>query len=86
TSEVPRNTRAELTTFRFSGGLEGSFEFSNRLFDWDVGYLYNNNKLVQTSTGDLNLTALRAAVGPSFINSSGVAQCGTVANPIGLNQ
>ncbi|WP_251282444.1 hypothetical protein, partial [Enterobacter hormaechei] len=48
--------------------------------------LYNNNKLVQTSTGDLNLTALRAAVGPSFINSSGVAQCGTVANPIGLNQ
>lgn len=86
TSEVPRNTRAELTTFRFSGGLEGSFEFSDRLFDWDVGYLYNNNKLVQTSTGDLNLTALRAAVGPSFINSSGVAQCGTVANPIGLNQ
>ncbi|KAF1723038.1 TonB-dependent receptor plug domain-containing protein [Pseudoxanthomonas wuyuanensis] len=86
TWEIPRQTRAELTTYRFSGVFEGSFELANRFFDWDVGYLYNENKLVQTGTGNINLTALRAAVGPSFLNSDGVVQCGTAAAPIPLSQ
>lgn len=51
-----------------------------------MGYLYNNNKLVQSGYGDLNLTSLRAAVGPSFINASGIAQCGSAAAPIALAQ
>lgn len=86
TWEVPRSSRSELTTYRFTGSLEGSFDVGNRYFDWDVGYLYNQNKLVQTNYGNVNLTAARAAVGPSFLNGDGVAQCGTAAAPIALNQ
>ncbi|PPT99798.1 TonB-dependent receptor [Xanthomonas arboricola pv. arracaciae] len=86
TTEIPRSTRAELTTYRFSGAFEGSFNVGERIFDWDVGYLYNNNKLVQSGFGDLNLTSLRAAVGPSFINGAGVAQCGSAAAPVALAQ
>ena len=86
TWEMPRNTRSELTTYRLTGALEGTFEFADRTFDWDVSYLYNNNKLTETATGDINLTALRASVGPSFLNSSGQVQCGTAANPINISQ
>ncbi len=55
-----------------------------RSWDWDVGYLYNQNKGVQVGTGNLNLAAVRMAVGPSFLNSQGVVQCGTPDNPIPL--
>ncbi|MCR6626541.1 TonB-dependent receptor plug domain-containing protein [Pseudoxanthomonas japonensis] len=86
TWEVPRTSQSDLTTYRFSGNFEGSFEVGEKFFDWDVGYLYNQNKLVQTGTGNLNLTSLRAAVGPSFLNGDGVVQCGTATAPIALNQ
>ena len=41
---MPRQTESEQETFRFSAGLEGSFQFADRYFDWDVGYVYNQNK------------------------------------------
>ena len=77
TWEVPRVSDSDLTTYRFSGSFEGSFEFADRLFDWDVSYLNNTNKLVQSTFGNINLTRLRAAVGPSFLNAQGQVQCGT---------
>ncbi|ALN89872.1 MULTISPECIES: TonB-dependent receptor plug domain-containing protein [Lysobacter] len=80
--EVPRQTKSELTTYRFSGGLEGSFEFAGKPWDWDVGYLYNQNKGVKTGTGNLFLPNVEKALGPSFVDASGVARCGTEANPI----
>jgi len=82
--EVPRQVRNSLTTFRFAASLDGSFDIADRYFDWDVGYLFNQNKGVQESTGNLNTQAVRAAVGPSFLNAAGVVQCGTAANPIPL--
>ncbi|MFI8719823.1 TonB-dependent receptor domain-containing protein [Stenotrophomonas sp. NPDC077464] len=82
TWEVPRQTKSELNTFRFSGGLEGSFEFADRYFDWDVGYVYNRNKGVKTGTGNLFIPNVQNAVGPSYIDANGVAQCGTAASPI----
>lgn len=39
TWEVPRQTLSELTTFRFTGGFEGSFDIADKPWDWDVGYL-----------------------------------------------
>ena len=39
---------------------------------------------MQVGTGNLNLAAVRMAVGPSFLNSQGVVQCGTPDNPIPL--
>ncbi len=80
--EVPRVSGSDLTTYRFSGAFEGSFEFADRLLDWDVSYLHNVNKLVQTGYGDFNAAAVRASVGPSFLNAQGQVQCGTAAAPI----
>ena len=84
--EVPRIAGAELTTYRFSGAFEGSFEIGDRAFDWDVSYLNNTNKLLQTGVGDFNVANVRKAVGPSFLNAQGRVQCGTAAAPIGFDQ
>ena len=82
--EVPRVTTSDLTTWRFTGALQGSMEFAERYLDWDAGYLYNKNDLTQVSTGNFYIPAVRDAVGPSFLNSQGQVQCGTAANPIPL--
>lgn len=80
--EMARQTKSELSTYRFSGGLEGSFEFAGKPWDWDIGYVYNQNKGVKTQTGNMFLPNVEKALGPSFIDASGVARCGTAAAPI----
>ena len=83
TWEQPRISDSELTTYRFTGAFEGSFEIGDRYFDWDVNYLNNTNKLIQSTFGNLNLANTRLAVGPSFLNATtGQVQCGTAAAPI----
>lgn len=83
--EVPREVHNSVTTYRFTGTFSGTFEFgADKFWDWDAGYLYNQNKGVQVSTGNLNTYAVGLATGPSFINAEGVAQCGTAASPIPL--
>lgn len=87
TWEVPRVTTADLTTYRFSAALEGSFDVGDRFFDWDVSYLHSTSKLTQASYGNLNLANVRAAVGPSFIQTApgptqGQVVCGTPGNVI----
>ena len=82
--EVPREVQNNLTTFRFTGALSGAFQIGERYWDWDVGYLYNQNKGTQLSTGNLNTAAVGLAVGPSFLNGQGKVQCGTPDSPIAL--
>jgi len=83
--EVPRQVRNSLTSYRFTGTFSGSFELGEgKIWDWDAGYLYNENKATQISTGNLNVANVRRAVGPSFLNAQGQVQCGTAANPIAL--
>lgn len=83
--EQPREVRNSLTTFRITNVIKGSFEFGdNRVFDWDVGHLYNQNKGVQISTGNLNTLNVARATGASFRNSDGVIQCGTPGDAITL--
>src|SRR5690606_34582838 len=67
---------------RFTAGLEGEFEFGDRSFAWDVGYLFSNNKALASTFGNFNLNAVRQAVGPSFLNAQGEVQCGTALAPI----
>lgn len=81
TWEVPRVSESTLDTYRFSGAIEGSFEWADRYFDWDVSYLNSKNKLVQSSYGNLNLANTRLAVGPSFLDTNGQVVCGTPDNP-----
>jgi iron complex outermembrane receptor protein len=82
TSEMPRQTESEQDTFRFSAGLEGSFEFADKYWDWDVGYVYNQNKGTKTGTGNLFIPNVQNAVGASYVDANGVARCGTAANTI----
>lgn len=82
TWEVPRQTLSELTTYRFTGGLEGSFDVADRPWDWDVGYLYNQNKGLKTGTGNLFLPRVADAVGPSFRDTDGTIRCGAPGSGI----
>jgi len=76
TWEMPRQTRSELTTFRFSLGLQGSFQIGERLWDWDASYLRNENTGIKTGTGNLVKARVANAVGPSFKGADGIVRCG----------
>jgi iron complex outermembrane receptor protein len=80
--EVPRVTKSDLTTWRFTGAIEGSFQVNDRYFDWDAGTLYNQNKLTVINTGNFYKPNVRRAVGPSFMNDAGQIVCGTPDAPI----
>ncbi|MCW4454575.1 TonB-dependent receptor [Flavobacterium sp. MXW15] len=82
--DVPRTTESKLKTLRFAPSLSGYFEFAGKTFDWNVGALWNRNEVTKTNHGDMSLIAARQALGPSFINADGVAQCGTAADPVDL--
>ena len=84
TIELPRVSRNNAKTFHFDASLEGYFNVGEHEWNWDVGTNYNKLDGVVTSTGNLNLVALKNALGPSFLNAQGVVQCGTAANPIPL--
>lgn len=82
--EVPRTTESQLKTLRFAPTVSGYFEFAGKTFDWDVGALWNRNESIKSNHGDMSLIAAEQALGASFINANGVAQCGTAANPVAL--
>jgi len=86
--ELPRVSENNVKTNHFDAAVEGMFDVNGHGWNWDVGFNYNKYDVVQKSTGNINLLALQKALGPSFINAQGVAQCGTAANPItlGTNQ
>ncbi|MBJ6978641.1 TonB-dependent receptor [Luteimonas sp. MC1895] len=75
--EVPRTTDTVQTTWRWTAALQGSFDIGERYFDWDVGYMFNENDLAITNNGNLYIPNIRRAVGPSFMNAQGQIVCGT---------
>ena len=78
--EVPRLSTNKLTTFRFTGALQGSFQFNDKYFDWEAGYIYQNSENQQSQTGNYNVLAVNAATGPSFYNpATGRVERGTAA-------
>ncbi len=74
--EQPRTTQSDLTTWRFTAAIEGSFQISDRYFDWDVGTLYNETNLSVVNNGNFFIPNVENAVGPSFTNSQGKVVCG----------
>ena len=86
TVEVPRGTDMDVKSYHWDADLEGALTLGTRNWNWDVGFNFNQYDAVETQTGNLNLLSLRQAVGPSFLNSNGVVQCGSAAKPIGLGQ
>ena len=84
TIEVPRVTDNENRTFHVDATLSGNFEVKGKAWNWDVGYNHSEQRGSTFGTGNLNLVNLKRALGPSFLNGSGVVQCGTPDAPIAL--
>jgi iron complex outermembrane recepter protein len=82
--EVPRTTRNELDTLRVTLGLEGTLNFGeDHQWNWDVGFLSNENTNTKTGHGDAYTPALQAALGPSYLNgATGRVECGSAGSPI----
>jgi iron complex outermembrane receptor protein len=85
-TELPRVSSESAKSLHFDAGFEGNFEFLDHAWNWDAGFGYNKYDVDTTNTGNINLLNLQQALGPSFLNASGIVQCGTAANPIALNQ
>jgi iron complex outermembrane receptor protein len=86
TIDVPRVTDNSSRTLHIDATLEGEFAIRDNPWNWSVGYNHSRVDGNVLGTGDLNLPALKRALGPSFMNASGVVQCGTAAAPIGLSE
>ncbi len=86
TVEMPRVSNQSAKSLHFDGAFEGNFEFLDHPWNWDAGFGYDKYDVDTTNTGNLNLLNLKQALGPSFLNSEGVVQCGTAASPISLGQ
>ncbi|MBN8727322.1 MAG: TonB-dependent receptor [Xanthomonadales bacterium] len=76
--EVPRTTKSDLSTYRVSGTLEGSFDIGDHTWNWDVGGFVNQNDVLKTARGDFSLIGLTSALGPSYLDpTTGLVTCGT---------
>lgn len=84
--ELPRIGNESAKSLHFDAGFEGEFQVGQYAWNWDAGFDYNKYDVGKQSSGNLNLLNLQKALGPSFLNSSGVVQCGTAAAPIALSQ
>ena len=84
TIELPRITDNENRTLHIDATLEGEFSVRDLAWNWSAGYNHNKVSGTQSDNGNINLLNLKKALGPSFMNASGVVQCGTPDAPIGL--
>jgi iron complex outermembrane receptor protein len=82
TVELPRITENENRTVHIDANLEGDFTLGGKPFNWSAGYNHSAVNGATASSGNLNLVNLKKALGPSFLNASGVVQCGTAAAPL----
>lgn len=81
----PRRTTESINNFRMVAGFQGSVPSDAELFKnfkWEAAYNYGRNDGELKNEGNLIKSRLANALGPSFINASGVPTCGTPAKPI----
>lgn len=82
TEAGPRRFRQTDNTWRVHLGLEGSFVLAQRDFSWGVDIASTRSDTRERVTPYFDDRKLALALGPSFLDSSGVAECGTPAAPI----
>jgi len=66
----------DIDTFRIVGGVDGTVPELNSWF-WDVSLNYGRTESSGLKNGNIRTPKLQDAIGPSFLDSSGVAHCGT---------
>ena len=78
----PRTSSQDYDTYFLSMGLDGEFELADRSLFWDINYMRGDSSRNERGENYVNLANLANAIGPSFIDQSGVATCGTAESPI----
>jgi outer membrane receptor protein involved in Fe transport len=78
----PRTSIQDYDTYFLTAGLEGAFELADQTFYWDVAFSRGDSTRSEKGENYINLQNLKNAVGPSFVDAGGVAQCGTADNVI----
>src|SRR5205085_5128996 len=69
-----RQFNADTSTYRFGGGFNGAFDLLDRNWSWDASYSYTTTKFLQIKRGFFNANSVAEALGPSFIDQTGIAQ------------
>lgn len=80
-----RQFTQDINNFHVTMGIDGDLPASAGFlegFHWEGAFIYSRNDSANLKQGNVRLTKLQNAVGPSFIDGSGVPTCGTPANPI----
>lgn len=72
-----RSFKQNIDTFAFNGAFEGTFDIADKPYDWEAGMFYGENRANNSTNGLLTYTAIRNALGPSMIDSSGNPICVT---------
>ena len=80
-----RNFEQDVHNFHLVTGIDGTLPDAwgpLQGWFWDFSFNFSQNESSEVKTGNVRLTKLRDAVGPSFIDPNGVARCGTPEAPI----
>jgi iron complex outermembrane recepter protein len=76
----PRRSIQDVDTFRMVVGLDGEIpEKVPGLHDWkwELSFNFGRSSATQINEGNLIVSRLENALGPSFLDSDGIARCGT---------
>ncbi len=77
----PRRFEQVVNTFYASGGLGGNFDAGKQRFFWDTTVGYGVNRADQLRNNSFNSAKLEQALGPAFMDDTGVFRCGTADDP-----
>lgn len=80
----PRRSLQDIDTFRVVAGVDGELPESTGLdnWKWELSFNFGRTSATQVTEGNLILSRLTNALGPSFLDSDGIARCGTPNAPI----
>jgi iron complex outermembrane receptor protein len=76
----PRRSLQNIDTFRIVSGFQGQIPEDAPVmknFKWELSYNYGRTTSTNRGEGNLIVSRLRNALGPSFVDASGQPRCGT---------
>jgi iron complex outermembrane recepter protein len=81
----PRRSLQNIDTFRLVGGFQGQIPEDAPVlknFKWELSYNYGRTTSTNRGEGNLIVSRLENALGPSFVDATGTPTCGTPTNVI----
>ena len=81
----PVRSQQRIGTLRGVAGLQGAIPDDAPVFQrwtWELSYSYGRSDGRNVDATDVSVRRLASALGPSFLDASGVPTCGTLAAPI----